>query len=177
MCWFNLLSNWKHLPHNSQLYLASLCEYECLSNEDCVEKYLWQSGHWTMPWSLRWCVFNSLILENVLTQSLHLIFCLLAGVGISLLGVIVPSVPTCNVVRLRTVCSCKESRALAFSCVLPVDDAEKLLKPCFLLTGFVTKVFAVFIRVLAWSISLSVAKVSDCDCDGSSRGNSSFSWR
>ena len=121
MCWFNLLSNWKHLPHNSQLYSASRCEYECLSNEDCVEKYFPHFGHWTMPWSLWWCVFNPLTLENVLSHSLHLIFRLLAGGGTSVLGFIDPSVPTCNGVRLRTVCSCRTSRALPFGCVLLVD--------------------------------------------------------
>ena len=109
-------------------------------------------------------MFNPLTLQNVLSHSLHLIFRILAGGGTSVLGFIDPSVPTCNGVRLRTVCSCRTSRALPFCCVLLVDDGEKpLLEPCFLSTGFVTNVFAVLIDQAKALINLSVAMVSDCD--------------
>ena len=95
-------------------------------------------------------MFNALTLEKVLLHNLHLIFQRLDDGGTSVLGFIDLSVPTCNVVRLRTVCSCRTSSALPFGFVLWVDSVkELLLESCFLLTGFVMNDFAVFIKALA----------------------------
>ena len=143
MCWSSLLSKGKHLLHSSQLNFGSLWEYKCLSSDNCVLKYLPHLVQLTIPWSLWWCTFSSLILVNTSSHILHLIF-LHLGVGRStLLGLLEPSVPTCNVAKLFRVCSCNKSSTLIFSFDLPAvttGDAEVPFELCLRFTGLVTKV-------------------------------------
>ena len=105
-------------------------------------KYLSHLGHFTMPWSFLWWVLSSLTVLKMAAHNLHLIFRALETGSTDSLGLVVPSVSTCNVDSLFIVMSCKTSSAFGASSLLECGH----FLDCLACTGLVTNLFALSIN-------------------------------